>query len=977
MTNTGEPRSRKDRGSKMDDESRFDMLTQTYLARDRAGPPEPSSAMLPAGSVLGPYRIVALIGRGGMGVVYEAEEIEDGRRVALKVLSPERRRDVDRERFHREGRLAASLNHPRCVYIFGAWEIDGDLVIAMELMRETLADWRRREGQLGVAAAVDAILDVTAGLEAAAHAGILHRDVKPSNCFVDDEGRVKIGDFGISISAHVSEEPTARSTRQRIVGTPAYASPEQLRGRTLDARSDIYGVGATLYELVTGHVPFVRADLMALLMAVANDPPVAPHRIGHAIPHGLSQIILRCLAKKPDQRYDSYAELAAALEHYSSAAPNAAALSRRAVAGIIDAAILSLPLIVFNIGPLLADSRAGAVLSSLTSRFAGFLMAWGYFTAFEGVWGASPGKALSGLVVVGATGLPARLPLIVARAALCAAWLLSIRLISSADPPSLERVLPGPLAFLALQTAALLPLALLFSTARRGNGLAGLHDLLTGTRVVERRVQRDRPERGPAPSPPTRDAIGRAGPYQVLPDPVRGLGDRWRWGFDPRLRRPVWIRFCTPQTPPVPPARRALTRRTRLRWLGGRRAEGDAWDAYESVDGVPALDIAPNAARWADVRWWLLDVARECAAMTPADRAPRDPQRIWVLASGVAKWLDDPVADAVVRDSVATDRQLLAAIARNTVASERGRDEGSSTRQPVPLGARRFLDRLETVPSEDVADVVPELELLTRQRAVLTRTWRLLPIAILALALAVPLAVDAVRQTSASVIRNRVPLDQRVAAAALSELFLANHRWLAMSSDDRTALEVALATRYREVLADGRLFAPPAADYLRLGDEHRAIALDALRRHPPAALDPQEGMAPRVAAIVRRVNPDTTLPWYQAVHVRTISGYAVFAIVALIVGVVFRGGLLRIFGLEIVTARGQPARRFRVLARAVLIWSPLLLVPWVTPVLGRILPDLAATPWWLLAMLGGAIAVAINPARGVQDRLAGTWVVPR
>jgi hypothetical protein len=412
-----------------------------------------------------------------------------------------------------------------------------------------------------------------------------------------------------------------------------------------------------------------------------------------------------------------------------------------------------------------------------------------------------------------------------------------------------------------------------------------------------------------------------------------------------------------------------------LRWLGGRRVEGDAWDAYESVDGASVLDAPPNAGRWADVRWCLLDVARECAAMTPADRAPRDPQRIWVLASGVAKWLDDPVADAIVPDSVATDRQLLAAIARHTVAS--AVDGRSSDRQPLPLGARRFLDRLDTVVSENVADVVRELEILTRQRAVLRRSWRLLPTAILALALALPLALEAMHQMSAREISHRVPLDQRVAAAALSELFLANHRWLSMSSDDRTSLEVALATRYREVLSDGRLFAPQTTASLRLGEAHRAIALDVLRRHPPTALDRQEPVAPRVAMIIRRVSVDSGLPWYQAIHVRTIGVYVGFAIVALIVGVVVRGGLLRIIGLEIVTSRGQPAGRFRVLVRAALMWSPILLVPWVSPVIGRTLPHLAATPWWLLGMIGGAIAIAITPARGVQDRMAGTWVVPR
>ena len=418
---------RKHAASTRDDRSRFEVLTRTYQARDRAETPGRWPEALSPGSVLGPYRIVALLGQGGMGVVYEAEEIETGRRVALKVLSAERRNDVDRERFQREGRLAASLNHPHCVFVFGAWEIGGELVIAMELMRDTLAGWARRQAPLASTAAVDAVLDVIAGLDAAAHAGILHRDVKPSNCFVDDEGRFKIGDLGISISAHVGEDSSQRSSGMRVVGTPAYASPEQLRGQTLDARSDIYGVGATLYELLTGHVPFEREDLMALLMAVANDAPRAPHLVNPAIPRGLSQIVLRCLAKEPERRYDG-SELAAALAPYSSSAPTAAALGRRGVAGLTDVAILGLPLLADALGPRVAGGAYLQALDVLTTPLAGALTAWAYFSVFEGAWGASPGKWLSGLGVVGANGQPARLPPIIGRAAMWAVCLLAIRL---------------------------------------------------------------------------------------------------------------------------------------------------------------------------------------------------------------------------------------------------------------------------------------------------------------------------------------------------------------------------------------------------------------------------------------------------------------------------------------------------------------------------------------------------------------------
>src|SRR5262249_40777802 len=138
----------------------------------------------------------------------------------------------------------------------------------------------------------------------------------------------------------------------------------------------------------------------------------------------------------------------------------------------------------------------------------------------------------------------------------------------------------------------------------------------------------------------------------------------------------------------VAPARRAVGRTTRLRWLAGRRLNDEAWDAYEAVEGAP---LSGAAHEWADVRWWLLDLARECEAATAADRAPRSPQRVWTLASGGIKWLDDPAADAIApADSVATDQQLLIAFARNAL----GRDgepvtASTSTRHPLSLSACR------------------------------------------------------------------------------------------------------------------------------------------------------------------------------------------------------------------------------------------------------------------------------------------------
>ena len=245
------------------------------------------------------------------------------------------------------------------MFVFSASEIDGHPVIAIEVMQGTLADRLQAHGALEPAGAADAVLQLIAGLEATAAAGILHRDIKPSNCFVDAYGTVKIGDFGISRSFRPTQE-TAFSTRGHRPATPAYASPEQLRGAPVDVRSDIYSVGATLFELLTGRRPFEGPDLMALLMAVANDIPSAPHLVAPGVPKGLGAIALRCLAKQPEERFPDYQTLAAALEPYSARAPTPATLAKRCLAGCVDL----MPLMLLN----MLVSVGGAPHSSCTRR---------------------------------------------------------------------------------------------------------------------------------------------------------------------------------------------------------------------------------------------------------------------------------------------------------------------------------------------------------------------------------------------------------------------------------------------------------------------------------------------------------------------------------------------------------------------------------------------------------------------------------
>jgi serine/threonine protein kinase len=198
------------------------------------------NSLPPLPTRLGDYQIQRLLGKGGMGVVYEAEHLETGRRMALKLLAQGFDSSQRRTRFIREGRLAAAVNHPHSVYVYGTEEINGVPAIAMELVDGgTLRDRVKESGPMPIGEVIDAILQVISGLEAAQEVGVLHRDVKPANCFIDLNGKTKIGDYGLSISNEAQAIPDL-SSDGRMLGTPAYASPEQLRGEPLDVRSDIY-----------------------------------------------------------------------------------------------------------------------------------------------------------------------------------------------------------------------------------------------------------------------------------------------------------------------------------------------------------------------------------------------------------------------------------------------------------------------------------------------------------------------------------------------------------------------------------------------------------------------------------------------------------------------------------------------------------------------------------------------------------------
>ena len=259
----------------------------------------------------GRYRIIRRLGSGGMADVYCAEDTQLGRQIALKLLYRRFAEDTEFvERFRREASSAAGLQHPNVVGIFDRGEWDGTYYIAMEyLPGRNLKQVVRDHGALEPALAVDLVMQILKAARFAHRRGIVHRDIKPHNVIVDDEGRAKVTDFGIA-RAGTSEMTETGS----IMGTAQYLSPEQAQGHSVDARSDLYSIGIVLYELLTGQLPFDADSAVTIALKQVSEEPVSPMQLNPAVSPALDAVVMRALRKDPAQRFQDADAFIAALE---------------------------------------------------------------------------------------------------------------------------------------------------------------------------------------------------------------------------------------------------------------------------------------------------------------------------------------------------------------------------------------------------------------------------------------------------------------------------------------------------------------------------------------------------------------------------------------------------------------------------------------------------------------------------------------
>jgi Tol biopolymer transport system component len=289
----------------------------------KAATPAPSLA---TGRRIAHYEVVDKLGEGGMGEVYVAEDTQLGRKVALKVLAPRIAGDAQAlSRFRREARAVAALNHPHILAVYDMGTDEDVSYVVFELLEGETLRARLAKGATPVRKAVEYGVQICGGLTAAHARSIVHRDLKPENLFLTAEGQVKILDFGLAglgaapvgTESPPESEATTVTTPGMAMGTPGYMSPEQVRGETVDARSDIFSLGSVLYEMLSGRRAFRGDSIQETLRAILGEDPPALSAVSSAVPPALERILRRCLEKRPEDRFQSAHDLALALEAVS------------------------------------------------------------------------------------------------------------------------------------------------------------------------------------------------------------------------------------------------------------------------------------------------------------------------------------------------------------------------------------------------------------------------------------------------------------------------------------------------------------------------------------------------------------------------------------------------------------------------------------------------------------------------------------
>jgi hypothetical protein len=985
-------------------------------------PPLPGPAVVTGltPTEVGGYRLLRRLGSGGMGSVFEAEEVGGGRHVAIKLIAPGQELSTDSvERFRREGRLASALSGPRCVFVYAADEDAGRPYIVMELMPgRTLADLVRERGPLPPAEAVEKALDVLDGLNEAHQHGVVHRDVKPSNCFLEADGRVKVGDFGLSKSLVADVRLTQSGS---FLGTPLYASPEQVRSEALGPQSDVYSLAATLYFLLAGQAPFEGGDAAATLARIVSDPPPPLRERMPNIPAGLERAVLRGLERDRSRRWHNLDEFRQALLPFASAGQVAAGPAVRFAAFVADVLCLLVVANVISFARIalgLASPATYTGSTTLDGWLMSFLIWFCCFPGPEWLWGCTAGKWLLGLRVCrpGDVEPPGLIRSLVRYLVFFAGVSLPamILVVGQSRGPFETYMASGWRVFrgLLFYPAELFTLGLLFSTMRARNGWRGLHEFASGTRVIQL-ASRSRVKARATDVVSTATAVPLDLPAKIGPFEVTGA---LRWddvcrlvlARDGALKRPVilWMRHATDD--PLSEARRHCARPTRPRWLASGTHEGWRWDAFPAPEGRPLTEVITNAGSlpWADVRPMLQDLTDELVAAARDGNLPSELTvgQIWLRPGRSAILFDVPLQRVNGADAEADTDSSLDLLGRAAVLALEGRPRPGAgrVRALIPRHAAEMMSRLlgGHRPFRSANEFRMALAETKDRPVEVTRVRRATHVAVLSgllffglcgcmlpnAMLAPYLPLNWIANSYAASRHELQQMEVGAAANVVASTF--NLQPLARPIGlVRLPVEMAVADQYR-------------ADLDRVGRQLQARVdksdwavrkvhntFEEIRKQQ-AALGQSELTTPRVQPTRSVVSFANTVA-----IVMSLPGLVFWPVAWVFWALLFRGGLsYPLMGLALVCRDGRLAGHLRCAWRALIVWAP--------PAVLLIAAVLLDYSYWsaddrpkqldwmlwvsiisrytaLVLLLAYPVLAICWPKRSVHDWLSGTRLVPR
>ncbi|MCE9563879.1 MAG: protein kinase [Planctomycetes bacterium] len=951
-----------------------------------------------APKTIGGYKLLRLLGAGGMGAVYEAEAPGSSARVAVKLLSSRLASSpTSVERFKQEGRLASQLAHPRCVFVIAADADAGRPYIVMELMPgDTLKDAVDKRGPLPAEQAITYLLDVIDGLSEAHRVGMIHRDMKPSNCFLTADGRVKVGDFGLSKSLIGSRDQHLTHSGA-FLGTVMFASPEQIRGEPLDYGSDIYSLCATLYYLLCGQAPYQHESMTAALAkAISEDaPPVRQKR--RDVSRGLDAIVMKGLERDRERRWQSLDDLREALvallpSHQHPARPRV----------LIGAYLLDIIAISFITIPIELTRTWGTVseghLNPFEFRPIAILIALLYFAIAEGVFGATIGKGLLGLRVsrVGHTEPPGILRGFV-RATVFRVLMLSVVLFPEDCVIWFGPVTGGILGGVSLVVG----LAGLLVQVRRQWGFRGLHDRISGCHVTQSPFPR-RKLRLTVKHPTPLSAL-LPPPADALPELVGGYAIRGRLAVDPDGEQ-VWVGEDRALARSVliwlKPAERGTValheaaRPTRLRHLGNGSLTwaGTAfdWVSFASPLGAPLADsINPSRPlRWADARLLLEQLVEEFrAAESDGTMPPRiGLDQVWAEPNGRIQLLECSLSGRHAASG--TSFGLLREVA-SLALEGKPRSHAGAVRAPLPAHAVPILDKLFTDGGYSaLADFQKELAETHAHRPEVTPAVRAAQLGIQAVVLLIPFATMFILTGAvAPFLTHAAKIRSEQADAAMATIADPEKAKRLAPGLDKELKHPQLKERleaYRDRMrteAEARrpmLFTPQRFGLEQLVEKSDVEAVNRQNGYPVQVREAIQWAGAENGTPRSRLRS----PWRS--EAEPIIVVLVLIPVGLVIGgAVLRGGLsMLVAGIAVVRADGQRASHQLCGLRA-FVWLPVAALLFAAAWLQVLDPEpervYAAAGLWLvaIALLAVYVVIALRyPDRPPHDRLTGTYLVP-